>query len=122
MLVNGKKAGVFGAVHPLALKSCDVKENEVWAFELALKPLEKGFSAQQFKPAAAVTAFPPSLRDLSVMLDKTVPYAAVADVLKNTPLPVGLHFDLIDLYEGDRLPQGKKSVTFTLAFSAPELR
>ncbi|HJD19328.1 MAG TPA: phenylalanine--tRNA ligase subunit beta [Candidatus Avelusimicrobium excrementipullorum] len=120
VLVNGKKAGVFGAVHPLALKSCDVKENEVWAFELALKPLEKGFSAQQFKPAAAVTAFPPSLRDLSVMLDKTVPYAAVADVLKNTPLPVGLHFDLIDLYEGDRLPQGKKSVTFTLAFSAPD--
>ena len=67
-----------------------------------------------------MTAFPPSLRDLSVMLDKTVPYAAVADVLKNTPLPVGLHFDLIDLYEGGRLPQGKKSVTFTLAFSAPD--
>ena len=120
ILVHGKKAGVFGAVHPLTLKACDVKENEVWAFELSLKPLEKNFSAQQFKPAKAVAAFPPSLRDLSVLLDKSVPYAQIQNVLQSTPLPVTLHFDLIDLYEGEHLPAGKKSVTFTLAFSAPD--
>ena len=120
ILVNGKKAGVFGAVHPLTLKACDVKESEVWAFEFSLKPLEKGFSAQQFKPAKPAPAFPPSLRDLSVTVDKTVPYAKIQQVLQNTALPVTLHFDLIDLYEGEHLPQGKKSVTFTLAFSAPD--
>ena len=120
ILVNGKKAGVFGAVHPLTLKACNVKENEVWAFEFSLKPLEKGFSAQQFKPAKPAPAFPPSLRDLSVTVDKTVPYAQIQHVLQTTALPVTLHFDLIDLYEGEHLPQGKKSVTFTLAFSAPD--
>ena len=35
-------------------------------------------------------------------------------------MPVQLQFDLIDLYEGEHVPQGKKSVTFTLAFSAPD--
>ena len=64
--------------------------------------------------------FPPSLRDLSVVVDKTIPYAQIKNVLEKTQLPVQLHFDLIDLYEGEHVPQGKKSVTFTLAFSAPD--
>lgn len=120
VIINGKKAGVFGALHPLTLQSAGVKADNVWAFEFTLKPLEKSFSAQQFTPAKPVAAFPPSLRDLSVLVDKTVPYARLRDVLQKTALPVQLHFDLIDLYEGEHVPQGKKSVTFTLAFSAQD--
>lgn len=120
IIIAGKKAGVFGALHPLTLKAADVKATDVWAFELSLKPLEKLFSAQVFTPAKAVAAFPPSLRDLSVVLDKNISYAQIKNVLEKTPLPVQLHFDLIDLYEGEHVPAGKKSVTFTLAFSAPD--
>jgi len=120
IVIAGKKAGVFGALHPLTLKTTGVKASEIWAFEFALKPLEKLFSAQLFTPAKAVAAFPPSLRDLSVVLDKTISYAQIKDVLEKTQLPVQLHFDLIDLYEGEHVPQGKKSVTFTLAFSAQD--
>ena len=120
IVIGGKKAGVFGALHPLTLKAADIKSAEVWAFELALKPLEKAFSAQQFTPAKPVATFPPSLRDLSVIIDKNVPYSQLADILQKTDLPVALHFDLIDLYEGEHVPQGKKSMTFTLAFSAPD--
>ena len=117
---NGKKIGVFGAVHPLTLKNSGIKTNEVWAFEFGIKQLEKSFSAQNFKPAKPTAQFPPSLRDLSVVLDKAVSYAQVQEVLQKTALPVQLHFDLIDLYEGEHVAQGKKSITFTLAFSAPE--
>lgn len=120
IMAGGKKIGVFGAAHPLTLKTAGVKSGEVWAFEFTAKQLEKAFSAQNFKPAKAVSQFPPSLRDLSVLVDKKTPYAQIKDVLEKTQLPVDLHFDLIDLYEGDRLPQGKKSVTFSLAFSAPD--
>ena len=120
IIIAGKKAGVLGALHPLTLKNADVKATEVWSFELALKPLEKLFSAQQFTPVKSVAAFPPSLRDLSVVLDKNISYAQIKQVLEKTQLPVQLHFDLIDLYDGEHVPQGKKSVTFTLAFSAAE--
>ena len=120
IVIAGKKTGVLGALHPLTLRTAGLKTNEVWAFELALKPLEKLFNAQLFTPAKAVAAFPPSLRDLSVVLDKTISYAQIKTVLEKTALPVHLHFDLIDVYEGEHVPQGKKSVTFTLAFSAPE--
>lgn len=120
IIIGGKKAGVLGALHPLTLKAAGLKTGHVWAFELALKPLEKLFSAQLFTPAKAVAAFPPSLRDLSVVLDKAISYAQIKTTLEKTQLPVNLRFDLIDVYEGEHVPQGKKSVTFTLAFSAPD--
>ncbi len=120
IMANGKKIGSFGAIHPLTLKESGIKSSEVWAFEFAIKQLEKSFSAQNFQPVKEIASFPPSLRDLSVVLDKTVCYAQIKEVLQKVQLPVSLHFDLIDLYEGEHVPQGKKSVTFTLSFSASD--
>lgn len=120
VLVNGKKAGIFGALHPLTLKNNGLKAEDALAFELSLKPLEKSFNAQLFRPANAVAQFPPSLRDLSVLVNKQTSYADIKTILENTPLPVTLRFDLMDLYEGEHVPSGKKSLTFTLAFSASD--
>ena len=120
ILLNGKVIGVFGKVHPLALKAFDVKTQDVWAFEFATKLIEKAFSAQDFKPAKDVAVLPPSLRDLSVVLDESVPYASITSALDKTPLDVQLEYHLIDLYQGEHLPAGKKSVTFSLAFSNPQ--
>ena len=120
ILYNGKSIGLLGKIHPLTLKTFGIKTENVWAFEFATKLVEKAFSAQDFKPAAAVAVFPPSLRDLSVVVDKTVTYAQLVSALDKTPLDVQLSYHLIDLYQGEHLPQGKKSVTFSLAFSHPE--
>ena len=120
ILLNGKVIGLFGKMHPLTLKAFDVKTTEVWAFEFATKLIEKVFSAQDFKPANDVAVFPPSLRDLSVVLDESVSYASITSALDKTPLDVNLEYHLIDLYQGEHLPVGKKSVTFSLAFSNPE--
>ncbi len=114
---GGKVIGVFGKLHPLTLKALGVKTSEVWAFEFATKQLEKNYSARDFKPAQDVAVFPPSLRDLSVVLNADVTYAQLTGVLDKTPLDVQLNYHLIDVYQGEHLPQGKKSVTFSLAFS-----
>jgi phenylalanyl-tRNA synthetase beta subunit len=53
---------------------------------------------------------------LSVVVDKTITYAQIASALDKTPLDVDLSYHLIDKYEGEHLPAGKKSVTFSLAF------
>lgn len=116
----GKTIGLFGKLHPLTLKAFGVKTQDVWAFEFATKLIEKAFSAQDFKPAQDLPVFPPSLRDLSVVLDKSVAYAQIVSALDKTPLDVHLSYKLIDLYQGEHLPEGKKSVTFSLAFSHPE--
>lgn len=120
ILQGGKAIGVFGKLHPLTLKAFGVKTSEVWAFEFATKQLEKNYSARDFKPAADVAVFPPSLRDLSVVLPSEVTYAQITSALDKTPLDVALSYHLIDVYQGEHLPAGKKSVTFSLAFSKPD--
>ena len=117
IVLGGKVIGQFGKFHPLALKAFALKTTEVWGFEFATKLIEKDFSAQDFKPAKEVPVFPPSLRDLSVVLDKSITYAQLTSALDKTPLDVDLSYHLIDVYEGEHLPQGKKSVTFSLCFS-----
>ncbi len=114
---GGKVIGVFGKLHPLTLKAFDIKNTDVWAFEFATKQIEKNYSARDFKPAQDVAVFPPSLRDLSVVLPSEVTYAQITSALNKTPLDVGLSYHLIDVYQGEHLPSGKKSVTFSLAFS-----
>ncbi len=114
---GGKVIGAFGALHPLTLKTFGIKNADVWAFEFATKQIEKNYSARDFKPAADVAVFPPSLRDLSVVLDSNVTYAQITSALDKTPLDVELAYHLIDVYQGEHLPAGKKSVTFSLAFS-----
>ena len=118
--LSGKTIGLFGKLHPLTLKAFGIKTADVWAFEVATKAIEKGFSAQDFKPAKDVAVLPPSLRDLSVVVDKAVTYAQIVSALDKTPLDVNVSYRLIDLYQGEHLPEGKKSVTFSLSFSHPE--
>ncbi len=117
IMQGGKMIGVFGKLHPLTLKAFGIKNADVWAFEFATKQIEKNYSACDFKPAADVAVFPPSLRDLSVVLPSEVTYAQITSALNKTPLDVELSYHLIDVYQGEHLPAGKKSVTFSLAFS-----
>jgi phenylalanyl-tRNA synthetase beta chain len=102
-------------VHPLTLKAFDVK-NDVWAFEFNLKNLEKHFDAQTFKKAKDVSNLPTSERDLSFIIDKTIPYAKVQQVLSS----IEAKYHLIDLYQGENLAQGKKSMTLHFEFAAKE--
>lgn len=81
-MLGGKAIGLFGKFHPLALKACGIKTPEVWGFEFATKLIEKAFSAQDFKPAKAVAVFPPSLRDLSVVVDEEKSYADIISALE----------------------------------------
>lgn len=120
IVLGGKTIGLFGKLHPLTLKAFGIKTQDVWVFEFATKLIEKAYSAQDFKPAKDLPVFPPSLRDLSVVVDKSVTYAQIASALDKTPLDVSLSYKLIDLYQGEHLPEGKKSVTFSLAFSHAE--
>ena len=115
IMLDNKVIGILGQVHPLTLKAFDVK-NDVWAFEFSLKNLEKHFDAQTFKKAKDVSNLPTSERDLSFVLDKTIPYAKVEKVLT----PIDAKYNLIDLYQGPNLAEGKKSMTLHFEFTAKE--
>lgn len=114
---DGKSVGVLGKAHPSVLKTFDVK-GDVFVFEIFFKNLEKYFNAQEFKTAKDISVYPPSKRDLSLVIDKSVTYEAVQKVLN--AFAGQCKYQLIDLYAGENLPEGKKSVSLRFEFSSDE--
>ena len=117
IIIAGKTAGCFGKVHPLTLKACDIK-SDVWAFEFSVKNLERQFNAQKFKAAREIGVFPSARRDLSVVIGDDVKFEQVRAVLAQAA--PAANYELIDLYQGKNLTEGKKSITLRFEFCAPD--
>lgn len=116
--------GWIGEIHPQALRQFGIDGN-VFAFELNMAEL---FRTQQMEPARFVGRYndrklPPVIRDFAFLLDEKISggqvrehvekaFAAVmSDEAKKCDLS---HFRVFDLYRGDKVPQGKKSLAFQI--------
>ena len=64
--------------------------------------------------------YPAVKRDIAVVVDENVRWADIKDcVWKNAPAELE-YLDFLDLYRGDQVPKGKKSVAFTAALRSPK--
>jgi len=105
---------VIGAVKPAVAKAFDVAQpvffaelnDAVWLQQIAAKRITY----------AEVSRFPSVRRDLSLLLDKGVTYAQLEKLALQAERKLLQSVDLFDVYEGDKLPAGKKSyaLSFTL--------
>ncbi len=67
---------------------------------------------------APASRFPTAERDLAVVVDRAVPAGALLATLSQAAGPLLRHADVFDLYEGEGIAAGKKSVAFALVFGA----
>lgn len=109
--------GRMGKVEPSIARDFDLPEN-TFALELDLDfLLSKPVPPAQFE---SIPQYPPSLRDLAVIVDK----AQAADQLLKTVKDAGGSLlkvvDVFDVYYGKPLPADKKSVALSLIFQSPE--
>lgn len=111
------KIGIVGEVHPAVLKRFDV-DVPCYLAEVDIMGLF-GCVNNNIK-YKALPKFPAAERDIAVLVDKNV---AVGD-LEATMVKAGgailESIRLFDVYEGDRIPENKKSVAFAIAFRAPD--
>jgi len=106
----------FGEIHPLILKKFGIKQRVV-AFEVYLDniPLPR-VTAGKSKKKLELSQFQPVDKDLAFVLDKTVPAAEVLAAAKTADRENIADVRIFDLYEGDNLPEGKKSLALTVTF------
>ncbi|MHB8258844.1 MAG: phenylalanine--tRNA ligase subunit beta [Bacteroidia bacterium] len=104
---------VLGAVNNSVLKSFDVSQPVFYA-ELYLDVIYK----LSLKPITYVepSKFPAVKRDLALLIDKQVTYAELEKIAFETERNFLKELSLFDVYEGDKIPSGKKSyaLSFTL--------
>ena len=64
-----------------------------------------------------VSKFPEVRRDLSLLIDESISFEELSDIAINTDNKILRSVDLFDVYEGDKLPKGKKSYALSFVMS-----
>ncbi|MCY4419447.1 MAG: phenylalanine--tRNA ligase subunit beta [Cytophagales bacterium] len=64
-----------------------------------------------------ISKYPIVRRDLSLVIDQSLPYSEIEDLLTSVKHPL-VSIDLLSVYEGENLPDGKKSYALSLCFHA----
>ena len=114
--LNGAAIGFVGQVHPTVQKDMDLKETYV--FELNLKTvLEAGTEPLQYE---AIPRFPSITRDIALVVDKNKSAAELQGIIVETGGKLLKDVYVFDLYEGERMEAGKKSIAFSLKYFDPE--
>ena len=117
VLVDGKRIGLFGQVHPLVSAAYEI-DGAVYAAELDFTELLTVLDGDKtFKP---LPKFPATSRDLAVVCDEKVTVGALETCIARVGGKLLRSVSLFDVYRGVGILPGKKSVAFSLVFRADE--
>ncbi|MDQ3953924.1 MAG: phenylalanine--tRNA ligase subunit beta [Actinomycetota bacterium] len=115
--LGDRVVGALGDVHPDVCASFDVPEGTV-AFEIALAPVYAALSGRA--RGQELPKFPPMLIDLAVIVREETPAENVEVVIAELGTPEVTSVRLFDLYGGDQVPAGHKSLAFALELRSPD--
>lgn len=118
LLVGGQEIGIVGELHPLVRAAFDLPNLPVAIMELDLDALLAGWGAPT--PMTEISGQPPVYEDLAVIVDETVPAAQVAALIRQAGGKLLVDLRLFDVYCGDQIPPGKKSLAYSLTFQAAD--
>ena len=113
----GVTLGIVGELHPAVAEKFDVRVEPVALFELQLDSLLKALPAAS-RTFAPLARFPSANRDLALVVPEDVPAGKVHDAITRHRLVRDA--DLFDIYTGDNIPPGAKSLAFHLSFQAKD--
>ena len=109
--------GVIGQLHPEAAENYDIK-SEVYVAVLNMDALVM-LSDFDIK-YQGIAKYPGSTRDLSLVCDKSIFVGQIEAVIKKCGGKLLESYSLFDVYEGEQIEAGKKSVAYTMTFRAAD--
>ncbi|HEY2949407.1 MAG TPA: phenylalanine--tRNA ligase subunit beta [Micromonosporaceae bacterium] len=115
LVVDGAVVGYAGELHPAVCAALELPRR-ICAMELTLDALPlPGVS-----PAPTISGFPPALIDVALVVDAEVPAADVCRALVDGAGELLESVRLFDLYAGEQVGPGRKSLAYKLTFRAPD--
>lgn len=118
ILVGQTLIGVLGELHPRVKQNYDFLSPAVYVAEIdleALLPLiPLRFESQP------VSVFPPVLEDIAMIVAEEVPANQVEALIRQTGGKLLTDVRLFDVYRGDRIGAGKKSLAYSMTYQAQD--
>jgi phenylalanyl-tRNA synthetase beta chain len=115
--IGGVEAGWLGELHPLVAREWDLDGGA--AFEVDLAPLIESSSVGEER-YEDVTTYPAVLQDLAVVVSDEVPAARVREAVLAGGGDLLRSARIFDLYRGEQVGEGRKSLALRLEFRAPD--
>jgi phenylalanyl-tRNA synthetase beta chain len=113
--VNGDVIGVVGELHPKVISAFDIN-GSVYMFELDVEKL-LALSAQSYN-FTSPPKYPGVSRDIALIIDDSIVYRQIYDVIKDFPLVTRI--SLFDIYQGEQVPAGKKSLAIRILYQTAD--
>ncbi|MEC8449054.1 MAG: phenylalanine--tRNA ligase subunit beta [Pseudomonadota bacterium] len=108
-----KTIGFLGSIHPVVLNKVGVKDDLfIFSFELDKLIFESSKSFEEY------SKFPSSTRDLAFVFDKEVNADEIKEVIQNSAGEFYKDLEIFDIYEGERIDAGKKSIALSISWQS----
>lgn len=113
--INGQHLGIFGEAHPEVQQNYDL-ENETYLFEFDFEMLAG--AADLTRRVEPISIYPSVNRDIAVVLDADIPASRPVELIRSVGGDLVKSVRLFDLYIGDQVPDGKKSLAYAIEYSS----
>jgi phenylalanyl-tRNA synthetase beta chain len=116
VLVQGQNLGHFGQLHPRIARDFSLPEQGVFVAELDWERLAMLVPHRfAYRP---ISPFPAAKRDIAVLVDRDISHEAIAKEIREAGGELLTAVTLFDVYTGEGIPEGKKSLAFALSYQA----
>jgi phenylalanyl-tRNA synthetase beta chain len=117
ILIQGEPAGWVGELHPLVCRAWDLEGASAFELELAQLVAASPYGAEQYED---VVSYPAVNQDIAVVVpDATTAAEVRAAALKGAGELLD-SIEVFDLYRGEQLGEGRKSIAMRLSFRAAD--
>jgi phenylalanyl-tRNA synthetase beta chain len=118
LLVQGRPVGSCGVLHPRVAEVYGLGDLIVLAGEFDLEAILAAVPARY--TYTSVPRFPPALRDIAVTVDDAITAERVLEEIRAAGGALLRQVRLFDLYRGESIPAGKKSLAYALTYQAED--
>ncbi|NNL76387.1 MAG: phenylalanine--tRNA ligase subunit beta, partial [Desulfobacterales bacterium] len=116
ILAGDMQVGLVGEIHPQVCQNFDLKQT-AYVFELELDKFVALIpQTTQFK---AIPKYPAIYRDITIIVDREIETRSVLESVENSRKELVERLYLFDVFEGNPIPAGKKSVSFRVTYRSP---
>jgi len=117
ILLNGEFLGLIGEIHPQVRSAFGLPSTRVCAAELRIAPLVQ--SPWELQPMSPISNYPPVVEDLAFEVSEEVTVGVVQESIRKAGGDTLVNLELFDIYRGDPLPVGHKSLAYRLTYQSP---
>jgi phenylalanyl-tRNA synthetase beta chain len=118
VMVGETQIGLIGELHPQVAENYDLPKTALLAADIdfeALIPL-----VPTVYHVSPIPSQPPILEDIALIVDEAIPADQVEDLIRQTGGRTVTDVRLFDVYRGDQIGPGKKSLAYNLIYQDPD--